>query len=539
MSESSKEKCTLLVSPTASIGGLRGGHLSSSDSSNTFPPLSPPPQAVGDAIGSNTGNKELISQNQHSKILPDSKRPSHIIIANNVYPPIMAGGAELLVQYLAEGLAMRGIRVTVVSTCAPEMEPYPTQNINGVEIIRFFPKNIYWHWTRGKQPAYRKALWHLRDAWNMDAGKKFSKILESHQPDILHTHLLDGFSATLWRQAHKRGIPVVHTAHDYHLLCPRALMLTKSLKICSNPTTACQLYRKWHLHTSAEVDLFCGPSQFIVDKHIEAGLQAKQTKVIANAVPLTETRSQKPETSFLSSHLTVYQSPPPPAGGAGGGGYTATTERCPPLAPPAGGGGSREVVPASGELRENKKRELPIKFLFISRLTREKGCQVLLDAMKLIPVSTPLELLVAGKGEMEEAFISAAGQDNRIKLLGYIKGEEKTKVLSQADCLIIPSLWYENAPLVILEAAANGLGIIGSNIGAIPEFIHEGKTGLLFEPGNAEALADTIMRIIEKPEMLDTFSQAAAKFADRYSVEKMVDAYLEQYTNLYCSRFKN
>src|ERR1700744_843835 len=139
----------------------------------------------------------------------------HILIANNIYPPIMAGGAELIVQYLAEGIAARGHQVTVVSTCGPEMEPYPTETQNGVEVIRFFPKNLYWHWTRGDRPGYQKALWHLRDAWNTDAGKKFNAIIEKRKPDVLHTHLIDGMSAILWRRARGHKIPVVHTAHDY------------------------------------------------------------------------------------------------------------------------------------------------------------------------------------------------------------------------------------------------------------------------------------------------------------------------------------
>ena len=64
----------------------------------------------------------------------------HVVVANNIYPPIMAGGAELIVAWLAEGLAARGHRVTVVSTCGPEMEPYPVETVNGVTVIRFFPR---------------------------------------------------------------------------------------------------------------------------------------------------------------------------------------------------------------------------------------------------------------------------------------------------------------------------------------------------------------------------------------------------------------
>src|SRR5277367_2025709 len=72
---------------------------------------------------------------------PPPERHMHVMLCYSIYPPIQAGGAELIVSYLAEGLAQRGHRVTVVSTCGPEMDPYPSEYRNGVEVIRFFPKN--------------------------------------------------------------------------------------------------------------------------------------------------------------------------------------------------------------------------------------------------------------------------------------------------------------------------------------------------------------------------------------------------------------
>src|SRR6202012_4271485 len=103
----------------------------------------------------------------------------HVLLVNHIYPPCVAGGAELIVAWLAEGLAERGHRVTVVSTCGPEMEPYPVEEVNGVTVIRFFPDNLYWNFTRGPQQSrMRKARWHLRDAWNRAAGRRLRGVLE-------------------------------------------------------------------------------------------------------------------------------------------------------------------------------------------------------------------------------------------------------------------------------------------------------------------------------------------------------------------------
>src|ERR1700689_3649847 len=121
----------------------------------------------------------------------------HIMVVNNMYPPFAVGGAELITSYLAEGLARRGNRVTVVSTCGPTMEPYPVETRNGVEVVRFFPPNLYWSFKPGRQPRIRKWAWHARDAWNRSAGRRLDAIRAETQPDILHTHVIDGFSATI------------------------------------------------------------------------------------------------------------------------------------------------------------------------------------------------------------------------------------------------------------------------------------------------------------------------------------------------------
>jgi len=396
----------------------------------------------------------------------------HILIANNIYPPIMAGGAELIVAMLAEKLVERGHKVTVVSTCSPEAEPYPQEIRNGVEVIRFFPKNMYWHWERGNRKPYEKALWHLRDAWNLDAASRLKKIFAEKKPDILHTHLIDGMSAAIWKVAQKSGIPVIHTAHDYHLLCPRALLLTKSLRICTNPRAGCRIYRKWHVNTARYVDLFCSPSQFLIDKHIEAGLPAQNTAVVRNGIILPEINAN------------------------------------------------------------NHKETVKRKFLFAARLTVEKGCEVLLSALKMLPEDLQFEFSIAGKGDYADKFKELAESDRRIRYLGYISGEEKNMIFKETDWLLIPSLWYENAPVVIVEAAAYGIGVIGSNIGAIPEFVQHEKTGLLFETGNAKSLANAIIRAVSDDNILKRLADYTKPLLANSGVDNMVDSYLTKYTEI-------
>jgi len=398
----------------------------------------------------------------------------HILVANNLYPPIFAGGAERIVAYLCEGLVNRGHRVTVVSTCGPQMEPYPAEIRNGVEVIRFFPPNVYWSYDRSRKPGLKKWLWHARDAWNREAGARLGAILAEKQPEVMHTHLIDGFSASIWAYARRRGIQVIHTAHDYHLMCPRAFMLTRDWKLCTNPGLPCRMYEAWHLHTTKHVDLFASPSQFLLNMHEKAGLRAKMRAVVHNGIPQPET--------------PIRRIPRPAA-----------------AAP---------------------------RFLMLSRLTIEKGVRVLLDAVAQLPPDLVFEVAIAGTGPLEDEVRAATARDRRITYLGFVDGEAKAKALSWADHLLLPSLWYENAPVTIIEAAAHGIGLIGSDIGAIPEFVENGQTGLLFPPGDAAALAAIMWRVAQDPSVLPNLAVRGRALAERFTLERMITQYERHYLDL-------
>ena len=186
----------------------------------------------------------------------------------------MAGGAELIVAWLSEGLAaprpsrdrrldLRAGDAAVSGGDRQRRDGHPV--LSAQRVLEF----------RARGPAaYRRALWHLRDAWNRDAGRRFRADHGRATPDIVHTHLIDGFSAAIWRRARRAGVPIVHTAHDYHLLCPRAFMLTRDWRICRDPSVGCRLYRAWHLATARDVDLFVSPSRFLLEQHRAAGLPA-------------------------------------------------------------------------------------------------------------------------------------------------------------------------------------------------------------------------------------------------------------------------
>jgi len=399
----------------------------------------------------------------------------HVLMVNNIYPPIMAGGAELVVADLCEGLVERGHQVTVVSTCGPEMEPYPVETRNGVTVIRFFPRNVYWNFARQHEPAWRRVLWHLRDSWNRDAARRLRTVLDAAPMDVVHTHLLDGLSAAVWHRARRAGIPVIHTAHDYHLLCPRAFLLDRQWRICRQPGFGCRLYRAWHLRTAAHVDLFVSPSRFLLEQHRAAGFRPRREAVVRNGIPLP---------------------------------------------------------PDADRMRGLRRSSGKTRFLLMCRLTVEKGVLVALQAAARLPHGMNFELVIAGRGPLEDTVQAAAAADPRIRFAGYVSGEDKLALLGSGDFLLVPSLWYENAPLAVIEAAAYGLGLVGSRIGGIPELVQEGRTGLLFPPGDAGALAVVMGGLASGAATLPALAEDSWALAQHYTVARMVDDYATQYGRL-------
>ena len=126
---------------------------------------------------------------------------------------------------------------------------------------------------------------------------------------------------------------------------------------------------------------------------------------------------------------------------------------------------------------------------FAGRLTVEKGVEVLLSAAKLLP---HLEFKIAGAGP-DEVRLQEICQEQKltnVKLVGFKTGPALAEFLQQASILVVPSVWYENAPLSVLEPLAAGKIVLGSRIGGIPELL---PAEFLFAPGNAEELADKIM----------------------------------------------
>jgi glycosyltransferase involved in cell wall biosynthesis len=168
--------------------------------------------------------------------------------------------------------------------------------------------------------------------------------------------------------------------------------------------------------------------------------------------------------------------------------------------------------------------------LFAGRLSKEKGALTLLKAFKDLDV--PLRIVGTGPMEAECREFASSNYMNHVTFEGYCEGEKLKELFQQAAFLVVPSECYENASMSILEAFAYGKPVVGSNLGGTVEQVLSGETGLLFEAGNAEALAGAILNLWEESSKIESMGRFARRrvetdFCATRHVEQLLGVYAD------------
>ena len=393
-----------------------------------------------------------------------------ICFMSNLYPPFVIGGAETSVRRDAEGLVKRGHEVFVVTT-SPNGKT-PIEETDGVKVYRINPLNLYAMYNHQNQPEILKPIWHVVDLWNPHSYVLVKNILKKEMPDIVHINNFKGLSLSVFSAAKRLNLPLVFTAHDYSLICPRANLLNGSGEICTAPSRLCKAYVKIQKYmVDNKPDLVTAPSQFVFDKLKSSGLfeGVKMTKL------------------------------------------------------PLGIDLSDEKVKKSYDI---------IGILYVGDLSKHKGVHILINAFKRLE-SKNIELHIIGKGKDEGEFKKIAGSDRRIIFHGFKTGEELMNFYKKANVVVTPSLCYDNSPMVIYESLMNGTPVIGSRIGGIPELVEDGYNGFLFEAGNVDELIVILVNLIKNPSGLQKLSSGAFESVKKYSMDEHIKKLEKIYHEIY------
>lgn len=395
-----------------------------------------------------------------------------ILYINILYAPYLYGGAERTLQTLTEGMVARGHDVVVLTTGSDA--GLHEEVINAVRVLRTDVKNLYWHAVRSKPAAWKRTAWHLLDMYNPFMRNVVKKVLKDEQPDIVSLHNLPGFSVSAWDAVHQMQIPSVQVLHDQYLICPRCTMF-KNEKLCERQCFSCRIMRWLHPQFSKKVTAVVGVSEFILNHHLQHGYfrGVPIRRVIHNA---------------RNNQQALF-----------------TTCR---------------------------EQDGIVRFGFIGTLHQSKGIELLLRTFKEIGKNN-WELHIAGSGVTNyETFLLDSFSNLRVFFHGV---QEPQEFYSSIDVLVVPSLWNEPLGVVVFEAMAYGVPVIGARRGGITETIVDGVNGILFEPGRTAELKAAMLKMSEDIEFREAASRAARDSAGYFFD---MDRFVTLYENIYIELLK-
>ncbi len=389
-----------------------------------------------------------------------------VLLVHNYYQ--QPGGEDVVVRQERKLLESRGHQVVTFEQTNKEMLDYPI-----LERLRLPKRTI---WAGG---PYREIL----------------DLIRKEEPNIAHIHnTFMRISPSVFVACREGGIPVVHTLHNFRLLCPAATLFRDG-KVCEK----CLESSLWQ-----GVRHSCYRGSFTATATVALMLGVHRvirtwTNTVTGYIALTEFSKRK----FVGAGLPNEKIHVKP----------------------------NFVVPDPGE-----KDELGDFAVYVGRLSPEKGLQTLLKAWRQL--RTPIPLHIIGDGPMRVELEQEASQHDisNVVFAGRLSPEETRSRIRAARLLILPSECYENFPMTIVEAFSCGTPVVCSRLGAMQEIVEDHRNGLHFTPGNAEELAAALERAWDHPRLIRAMGQAARRdYKEKYTAERNYAALMAIYQQVIAS----
>ncbi|MEM9038299.1 MAG: glycosyltransferase family 4 protein [Actinomycetota bacterium] len=369
------------------------------------------------------------------------------------------------------------------------------------EFSMHHPENLESEWSRywvdeididGDYSVVDRVVRAGRVVWSGQARNRLERLLDDVDVDVAHAHnIYHQLSPAILPLLHGRGIPTVLTTHDLKLACPAYQMMTHDgvcerckggrlhqvvAQRCIKGSRAASaiIFAEAAAHRlmktyQRSVDRFVSPSRFYIDKFAEWGWDRERFAHIPN-------------------HIAPHEFTP-----------------------------ADPVVDGAGEA-----------FVYFGRLSPEKGVETMIRAAARADV--PLWLVGTG-ADADRLHDVAAEVGADVEFCGYLTGAPLHDRIRRARVNVLASEWYENGPVSVLEAYALGTPLLGARIGGIPEFLREGETGVSFESGSVDDLADAMGRLRDLPDAeIVEMGRAGRRWVE---VDFTADRYIERLLGLY------
>lgn len=387
-----------------------------------------------------------------------------ILMVNKFLYP--RGGAETYMLKLGETLSALGHEVQYFGM-------YDEKNTVG-NASGMYTTNMDFHST-----GAARFLYPFKIIYSAEAKKKIGKVLDDFKPDIVHMNNINfQLTPSIIYAVKKRNVPLVQTVHDYQMVCPNHLLFSFDE---NKPCNRCIEGSKWNCFKHSCIH---GSKAKSLIGTVEANLYAflKTYKKVDLYVSPSHFLAQK-----LLGASDIYKDKI----------FTIHNFI------------EKQAVPT----KENTAGDY---IAFAGRLSKEKGIDILAEAAKRLP---QYRFCIAGGGPDGECLENIPN----VTMMGFLTGEKLVTFMANAKVLVVPSVWYENCPLSILEALSMGVPVITVNSGGMAELVDDGKTGTLAEAADVQSLVDAIEKTLDE----DYYATVKANCATAHESIMEVGAYCE------------
>jgi glycosyltransferase involved in cell wall biosynthesis len=307
-----------------------------------------------------------------------------------------------------------------------------------------------------KLSQWRRLVFHIIGSFNIKAYFKVQHIIKTENPEIVWTHNLVGIGTIILRLFHKKNIRHLHNLHDIQLLHPSGLLMRGHEKLIDSFIASLyQAIQRVYLLSFSEI---ISPSKWLLDIHKQKGF-------------------------FKNNPCQILPNP---------FSYNSNARQA---------------------QFDNAKQSFT--FLYVGQIEQHKGIKLLIDVFTKI-TNQDLRLTIVGTGSLLQ-YVKDKNSDNRITFTGQQTPLAVAEIMERADCLVVPSLCYENFPTVIVEAISARLPVVGSNFGGIRELIF--NRDFLCEP-TVEELTEKLIWAFNHREKLDDLFFSTNTNIQKISVSK-------------------
>jgi glycosyltransferase involved in cell wall biosynthesis len=357
----------------------------------------------------------------------------------------------------------------------------------GHDVVVFRRSN----WTANSDTVIQQLALVSSMVWAENTRREFAELLTTERPDVVHVHnTFYVISPSIYAACREANVPVIQTLHNYRLLCPAATLFRNG-SVCeeclenslwqsvrygcyrgSRPATAAValmlVVHRARQTWARDVTHYIALTEFARGKFVQAGLPAEKISVKPNFL--------HPDPGFRNI--------------ANDGDYA----------------------------------------VFVGRLSREKQLTTVLRAWTLLRNRIPLVIVGDGPERQDLELQSVRNNLTSVQFRGQVSHDDALRIMRDARLLIFPSACYESFGMAILEALASGVPVICSRLGAMREIIADGRTGLHFEPGNPQDLAEKVDWAWSNPSRLRLMAEEGRQvYEEKYTAAKNYPILMEIY----------